>query len=102
MSRQDFEREVALRARADPAFKAALLADARTTLQQVYGVEMLPDVDLQVLEETPTKLYLVLPFESEELTDEELAGVAGGFGEPMASSRLQITAAAGVAEFVKR
>jgi len=101
VSRQDFERDIVLRARTDPDFRAALVADPRTALLEVYGVEILPDVDLQVLQETPSQLYMVLPLQTDELTDEELAAVAGGAGSPMAA-RLTATAAAGMGEFVRR
>jgi len=81
-SRQDFERDVVLRARTDPEFKKALLADARTALQSTYGMEIPPDLEIQVLEETPSRFYLVLPAALDELTDEQLAAVAGGVGSP--------------------
>ncbi len=42
-------------------------------------VPELSDVDIHVLEETPSKFYLVLPVEKVELTDEQLDAVAGGF-----------------------
>lgn len=80
VSRQDFEREIILRAREDPDFKAALLADPRAAILDAYGVEVPADVNLQVVQETLSTLYLVLPLQTDELTDEELAAVAGGAG----------------------
>lgn len=80
VSRQDFEREIILRAREDPDFKQALLADARSAILNAYGVEIPPDVNLQVVQESLSTLYLVLPLQTDELTDEELAAVAGGTG----------------------
>ena len=85
-SRQDFERDVFLRARTDPEFKKALLADARTALQNTYGMEIPADLEIQVLEETPSRFYLVLPAALDELTDEQLAAVAGGVGSQTAAS----------------
>jgi len=82
LSRQEFEKDVILRARADPAFKQQLLADPKAAIRAAYGVDMPQEVELQVLQETPSKFYLVLPFELEELTDEQLAAVAGGVGAP--------------------
>jgi hypothetical protein len=77
-SRQEFERDVLARAAADPAFRAELLADPRATIRKVYGVELPPSIELNVLEETPTTFYLVLPVRADQLTDEQLAAVAGG------------------------
>jgi len=91
LSRADFEREVILRAAADQAFRQQLVADPRAAIQAAYGVEIPPDVEIQVLEETPSKFYLVLPVPGDELTDEQLAGVAGGVGGTF-NQRLQSTA----------
>ena len=79
-SRQDFEREVITRSGADPAFRAELLADPRAAIKKAYGVDLPPSIELRVVEETPSVFYLVLPLQGEELTDEQLAAVAGGTG----------------------
>lgn len=79
-SRQEFERDVIARARADAAFRAELLADPRAAIKKAYGVHLPPAIDLRVVEETPSVFYLVLPLQGEELTDEQLAAVAGGTG----------------------
>jgi hypothetical protein len=79
-SRQEFERDVLERAAADPAFRAELLANSRAAILKIYGVELPPSIELKVLEETPTTFYLVLPAQTDELTDEQLAAVAGGAG----------------------
>jgi hypothetical protein len=83
LSRQDFEKDVILRAAAEPAFRQKLLADPKAALQATYGVELPPDLEISVLEETPSKFYLVLPAQTRGLTDEELAAVAGGTTMPL-------------------
>ncbi len=80
LSRQEFEQDVIHRASEDARFRQELLADPKAAIKTAYGVEIPPDVDLQVLEETRSRFYLVLPVQSAELTEEELAAVAGGFG----------------------
>jgi hypothetical protein len=86
-SRQDFEKEVIRRAATDADFRHRLLADPRATLEATYAMELPHGIELQVLEETPSKFYLVLPVVANELTDEQLAGVAGGTGMPALQDR---------------
>jgi len=81
LSRQDFEKDVILRSRADSTFRENLLANPKAAIQAAYGVEIPPGVEFEVLQETPSKFYLVLPTEAEEMTDEEVAAVAGGLGD---------------------
>jgi hypothetical protein len=79
-SRQEFERDIIARAGADAAFRAELLADPRAAIKKAYGVDLPPSLELRVVQETPSVFYLVLPLHGEELTDEQLAAVAGGAG----------------------
>lgn len=77
-SRQEFERELLARAASDEAFRHALVADPRQALKEAYGLDLPPDLEVEVLQETGTKVYIVLPAPTHELTEEELSGVAGG------------------------
>ena len=86
LSRQEFEKEVLSRAQGDAAFRQQLLADPRAALKAAFGVELPPDVGVQVLEETPTRFYIVLPVQTSELSDEQLAQVSGGVGSAAAGS----------------
>ena len=65
----------------DPAFKAKLLADPRSALQQL-DLNLPADLNIQVHEETPKTVHLVLPQDPSrtELSDEDLDAVAGGGG----------------------
>lgn len=45
----------------DPAFKARLLADPRSALQESLGIAIPEGVQLQAVEETPSSYYLVIP-----------------------------------------
>lgn len=49
------------RAAEDPAFRASLLADPRAAIKDLFGQELPPEYEVQVVEETPTRLVLVLP-----------------------------------------
>lgn len=84
-TRQDLEDLIAEWARQDPAFRRDLLADPKAALNRAFGVELPPEIEIRVLEETPSRRYLVIPFNpdlpmSGELTDAELESVGGGIG----------------------
>jgi hypothetical protein len=77
-----FEQLIA-RAWADPAFRDELKASPKDTIQRELGVSLPADVEVEVLQESPTKIYLVIPpappgVDSRELSDDELSAVAGG------------------------
>jgi hypothetical protein len=79
-SRDDIDRQVTERAARDPEFRRTLMADPRGTLQREFGIEMPENVQISVLEESPSQVYLVLPQHVEyggTLSDEELEKVAG-------------------------
>jgi diamine N-acetyltransferase len=49
------------RAEEDPAFRELLLRDVRAAVKEAFGMDPPDDIELQVVEETPSRLYLVLP-----------------------------------------
>ena len=62
----------------DDEFKARLKADPRATLAEV-GIEPPAGLEIEVLESTPGKAYLVIPPKPvDELSDADLEKVAGG------------------------
>jgi hypothetical protein len=71
------------KAATDPAFRQTLLSEPRAAIQRELGVAVPADVEIQVVEETPNRICIVLPMEpvhaeSRELSEQELAGVTGG------------------------
>ncbi len=65
---------------ADEEFKAKLKADPKAAMAEV-GMDLAEGVDIEVVESTPEKAYLVIPPKPEavgELSDEDLEKVAGG------------------------
>lgn len=74
---QEFEQQIISKAQADEEFKQALLADPRAALAQM-GV-ILPDgLELKVVEEAPSVMYLVLPCDPSHLSDDQLDEITGG------------------------
>lgn len=62
---------------ADKAFKQRLMANPREVLKQ-EGLEVPADISVQVVENTPTQMVLVVPQKLDELSDEMLGVVSGG------------------------
>ena len=76
------------RALADPAFRAALVADPRTVIERDGGVRFPASVQVRLIEEKPGEMVFVLPMDPGGkadlhglLEDVELESVAGGKGE---------------------
>ena len=82
--RQQLEAELVNRVNADPAFHQTMLSDPKAALAQL-GIRAPDDVTIEIHEETPTALHLVLPPAGTSeggVTDEALAGAAGGAAAP--------------------
>jgi hypothetical protein len=81
-ARRDMESRIIARAWKDEAFANELRRNPKAAIEKEVG--KLPDaIKIQVVEESPTSLYLVLPARPSgtgELSDAELEGVAGGGG----------------------
>ena len=81
----------------DEAYKKGLIADPKGVLQKEFGLELPPALSIEVLEESPTKLYLVIPPKpTDELSDEQLDAVAGGACIPAVAIIGGLIAAVGV------
>ena len=76
--RTTFEAEIIERAWKDESFKADLMRDPVGTLSSEYGTDLPDGIEIEVLEETSSKSYLVLPVNPTELSESELDMVAGG------------------------
>lgn len=87
MTRDEFEAKIVAKAGQDEAFRKALLADPKGTLQKELqelktGITLPESLQVNVVEESPNQLYLRLPVaKTGNLSEAELAGVAGGAGQ---------------------
>jgi len=79
LSRNELEAQIVARAWADDDFRERLKADPRAAVEEVTGVAVPESIEIEVLEETPEKGYLVIPLNRVEISDEQL-DVAGGEG----------------------
>jgi hypothetical protein len=83
----DLQARVIAKAWEDDEFKQTLLDDPRSAIAEELGVELPDDLEIQVVEETPNKICLVLPIRpgalaESELMDEDLEAVSGGVLTP--------------------
>jgi len=78
--RNELEVQLIKKSWRDDQFRQALLQDPKTTIQAALGTEVLDGVEVQVFQETPDQVYLVLPMSPAsvggEMSDEELASIA--------------------------
>ena len=83
--RGQLQGQVVERASTDREFRSQLLQDPKGTLSQTFDVQIPEFIQVEVVEESPSKIYLVLPPASQEagqeLSDRDLEAVAGGWTE---------------------
>ncbi|KYC43074.1 hypothetical protein WA1_13310 [Scytonema hofmannii PCC 7110] len=84
LNSQDLQERIIAKAIENPAYKQRLLSDAKAVLEEELDIELPADLSVQVLQQSPKQLYLLLPFDIDELVREgilsesELEAVAGG------------------------
>jgi hypothetical protein len=77
-ARKEIEAALIAKAQAEPAFRQALLKDAKAAIEKELGVKLPAGSELKVVEETATTNYLVLPLAEGVLSEADLGAVAGG------------------------
>ena len=81
-TRKDIEARIIAKAWKDESYRQELLANPKAIFEQEFGIEFPTEINVEVLEETPTSLNFVLPMRPEllrqELNEEELELIAGG------------------------
>lgn len=80
-SRQELESQLIAKAWQDETFKQELITNPKAVFAKEMGQTLPENIEIRVLEETPTTFYIVVPKNpevSEELSDEALEAVAGG------------------------
>ncbi len=81
---QEFEKRIIEKAQADATYKQRLLSNAKAVFEEELGQKLPADLEIQVLQQSMKKLYLLLPIELDELarsqalSEEQLEAVAGG------------------------
>jgi hypothetical protein len=83
LARKEMEEKLITHAWQDEGFKQELLSNPKAALEK-KGISIPANIEVKVVEETPTALYLVLPMspdQAKELSDAQLESVAGGVAQ---------------------
>ncbi len=81
--KQELERRLVEKAMKDDMFREQLISDPRRAIETELGILLPANMQVKVLEEDATNVYLVLPANSpagdtDELSEMELEAVSGG------------------------
>jgi hypothetical protein len=69
-TRSELEAQIVARAWADEGFRKRLQANPRAAVAEETGVSVPESIEIEVLEETPAKGYLVIPLNRAAISDE--------------------------------
>jgi hypothetical protein len=78
-SRSELEAKLVARAWADEGFRERLRADPHAAVAEETGFAVPESIEIEVLEETPEKAYLVIPLNRVAISDEQLDVAGGGY-----------------------
>ncbi|WP_449241163.1 NHLP leader peptide family RiPP precursor [Desulfoscipio gibsoniae] len=79
MKRKELEEKLIKKAWTDSEFKKQLLADPKAAVEKEVGKALPENMVVKAVEETADTVYIKIPRTPEELSDDEMDNVAGGF-----------------------
>ena len=77
IDRNEIIMQIRERAASDAAFRSQLMSDPSAAVSALLGLPIPADISVNIHEETPTDIHLVIPHSS-ALNDQDLDLVAGG------------------------
>jgi hypothetical protein len=75
---RDFQEQLINKARQHAGFKAKLLADPKPAIEEEFGIILPEHLRVKVVEQTPSRFYLMLPINRTELSEVTLNAPVGG------------------------
>ncbi len=75
----EIEAQIRTRADSDDSFRAKLLQDPRSAIEEVTGMTVPESFHIHVHEESANDFHLVLPPSGGRLSDQELRDASGGY-----------------------
>lgn len=86
-SRSEINDQIAQAIANDPALRERLLSDPRAVLAEIAGIDIPDFVNVTVHEETLTDIHLVIGASMQEISEEDLELVSGGWNPTGKSSK---------------
>jgi len=77
-TRDELEAQIVARAWADEAFRERLKTDPHAAVAEETGFLIPEAIEVEVVEETPEKGYLVIPLNRVAISEEQLEAASGG------------------------
>ncbi|WP_246096626.1 NHLP leader peptide family RiPP precursor [Paenibacillus sinopodophylli] len=69
--KQTLQEQIVQKAWEDAEFKKQLIADPKTAVKEAFGVDVPDSIEVEVVEETASKYYLVLPQNPSDIRSED-------------------------------
>ena len=79
MDRLELQAAVVKKSLEDAAFREMFLKDPKDAIKKEFGIALADHLIVNVVEENPSTMTLYVPPVKSELSDDDLADVAGGF-----------------------
>jgi len=78
LNKQEFLSKVIKNASENPEFRQRLTQNAKEVIEEMVNFKFPEEYEIEVHEDTPSKLNIVLPSMSEELSEVDLSAISGG------------------------
>ena len=78
-SRKEIEQQIIERAMKDESFRDKLKEDPKSAVEETMGIKLPDDVNINFNMESAKDIHITIPHKSQELSEEELSGVSGGW-----------------------
>ena len=74
----DFIQRIITAASESPEVKKQLMENPKGVIESILKFQLPDDFEINIFEDTPNRIHIVLPDNTEELSEVELSAVSGG------------------------